>query len=206
MKPEAVVFDLGNVLVEWNPEAYYDARLGRTDRLRMFRETGLLSVNAEIDAGAPLRETIYALADRHPEWSDHIRLFHDDQFAMTQPVIWHSVRLVAALRARGVPVFALSNWGDDSFDRALGHYPFLGDFDRHYISGKLKLMKPDPRIYAHVEEDCGIAPEGLLFIDDRAENIEAARRRGWQGHVFKGPEPLALELVGLGLLGKDDAR
>jgi 2-haloacid dehalogenase len=205
MKPDAVVFDLGNVLVEWRPEAYYDARLGQAARRRMFDETGLLDANARIDAGAPMRETIYALADRHPEWAAEIRLFHDDQFAMTQPVIWHSVRLVAALRARGVPVFALSNWGNDSFDRARLHYPFLADFDRHYISGKLGFMKPDPRIYAHLEADCGIAPERLLFVDDRAENIEAARRRGWSGHLFSDPGLLARELIERGLLNEDVA-
>lgn len=205
MKPEAVVFDLGNVLVEWNPEAYYDARIGEAARRRMFTETGIHDVNLAIDEGAPFQASIYALADRFPEWAGEIRLWHDDQFGMTQPVIDHSVRLVRRLKAAGVPVFALSNWGDESFDRAVAHYGFLGEFDRTYVSGKLKLKKPDPRIYAHLEADSGVVPDRLLFIDDRQENIAAARMRGWQVHHFDGPVGLADRLVSEGLLSREEA-
>lgn len=205
MKPQAVVFDLGNVLIEWNPEAYYDARIGRDARERMFAETDIHAVNLTIDEGAPYRETVYALAERFPEWAAEIRLWHDDQFGMTQPVIAHSLRLVRALQASGVPVLALSNWGDESFDRAVAFYPFLGTFDRTYVSGKLKIKKPDPRIYAHVEADSGVSPGALFFIDDRLENIRAAAARGWAVHHFSGPEGLAADLVARGLLAAEHA-
>lgn len=205
MTTEAVVFDLGNVLIEWNPEAYYDARIGRAARERMFAETDIHAVNLMIDEGAPYRETIYALAERFPEWAGEIRLWHDDQFGMTQPVIAHSLRLVRALKARGMPVLALSNWGDESFDRAVDFYPFLGDFDRTYVSGKLGIKKPDPRIYAYVEDDSGLAPDTLLFIDDRLENIHVARERGWGVHHFSAPDRLAADLVARGLLTGEEA-
>lgn len=204
MRPDTVVFDLGNVLIEWNPEAYYDARIGQAARERMFAETDIHTANLAIDEGAPYRETIYRLAERFPEWADEVRLWHDDQFGMTQPVIDHSVRLMQALKSRGVPVFALSNWGDESFDRAAAHYRFLGEFDRTYVSGKLKIKKPDPQIYAHLERDSGVAPERLLFIDDRAENIQAAEARGWHVHHFAGPEGLAERLVAEGLLSGEE--
>ena len=203
MTIEAVVFDLGNVVVEWNPEAYYDARIGRAAREAMFAETGIHAVNLQIDEGAPFRDTIYALAERFPHWADDIRQWHDDQFAMTQPVIWPTLDLIGALKARGVPVFALSNWGDESFDRAVAHYPFLGGFDRAYVSGKLKMKKPDPAIYAHVEADCGIAPGRLLFTDDRAENIRVAAARGWQVHLFDGARGLEQRLRNEGLIAAD---
>jgi len=206
MRPEAVVFDVGMVLLEWDPEAYYDARIGRPARERMFAETGIHEVNLAIDAGAPFRETIYALAERHPRWAGEIRLWHDDQFGMLQPVIEHSVRLMRALKARGVPVLALTNFGAESFDAACGRYGFLAEFDRAYVSGRLKLTKPDPRIYAAVEADCGIAPGALLFADDRVANIEAARARGWQTHHFTGPGGLARRLVAEGLLSEGEAR
>lgn len=205
MRPEAVVFDLGNVVVEWNPERYYDARIGRAARERMFAETEFHAVNLSIDAGAPFRATVYALAERFPEWAGEIRLWYDDQFGILQPVIDHSVRLVRALRARHVPVFALSNWGDDSFDRAAAHYPFLGEFDRHFISGRLGVTKPDPRIYARLEAETGLPPTSLYFIDDRRENIEAAAARNWRTHLFTGPGALAGELVALGLLTPEEA-
>ena len=186
MSVDAVVFDLGNVLVEWNPEAYYDARIGPEARRRMFEETCIHAVNVEIDAGAPYRDSIYALAARFPHWADEVRLWYDDQFGMLSPVIHHTIRLRDALRRRGMPVFALSNWGDESFDRAIAQFPFFRAFDRHYISGKLGMIKPDPEIYAHVETDSGINPSRLFFIDDRLENIRAAGDRGWQVHHFTG--------------------
>jgi 2-haloacid dehalogenase len=205
MKPEAVVFDIGNVLVMWQPEAYYDARIGEAARRRMFAETDFHAVNLTIDEGAPFRETIYRLADRFPEWSGEIRLWHDDQFGMLQPVIERSVRMQRALRARGVPVFALSNWGDESFDRAAAHFTFMADFDRAFVSGKLGVKKPDPRIYAQVERDTGVAPGALLFVDDREENIRAAEARGWATHHFTGPQGLADRLVTEGLLTAEEA-
>jgi 2-haloacid dehalogenase len=200
MMIEAVVFDLGNVVVEWNPEAYYDIRIGRAAREAMFAETDIHAVNLQIDEGAPFRETIYALADRFPHWAEHVRQWHDDQMAMTQPVIHGTLDLIGRLKARGVPVFALSNWGDESFDRAVAHYPFLGAFDRLYVSGKLKMKKPDPAIYAYLEADCGVAPGRLLFTDDRTENIRAAAERGWQVHLFDGPDGLGRRLADDGLV------
>jgi 2-haloacid dehalogenase len=116
------------------------------------------------------------------------------------------VKLLRALRTKGVPVFALSNFGVGSFARATGFYPWLEEFDRSYISGHLRVMKPDPRIYEIVEADCGIAPEALLFADDKAENIAAAEARGWQGHLFEGPGAFARRLVAEGLLTREEAQ
>ena len=89
---------------------------------------------------------------------------------------------------------------------ARDHYPFLREFDRHYISGHMGLAKPDAEIYAAVEADCGLAPGALLFTDDRAENIAAAATRGWQTHLFKGPQGWADALVEAGFLTEEDAR
>lgn len=200
MTIDAVVFDLGNVVVEWNPERYYDARIGRERREAMFAETGIHAVNTAIDGGAPFQGSIYALADRFPRWAPEIRLWHDDQLGMTQPVIHRTLRLIEALKARRVPVFALSNWGDESFDRAVAFYPFLGAFDRLYVSGKLGMKKPAPGIYAYLEADSGVAPSRLLFTDDRAENIRTAELRGWQVHLFTGPAGLEARLVREGLI------
>ena len=205
MRPEPVVFDIGNVLLHWDPEGYYDQQIGSEARRRMFDETDILAVNLAIDAGAPYRETIYDLADRHPDWAGMIRLWHDDQFGMLQPVIEASVRLLRALRARGVPVFALTNFGRESFAAACRHYQFLTEFDRHYVSGRLGVNKPDPRIYEILERDSGIAPGRLIFTDDRPENIEVAEARGWLAPGFDGPEGWAARLVDEGLLTETEA-
>ncbi|MGL4310978.1 MAG: HAD family hydrolase [Paracoccaceae bacterium] len=200
MTVQAVIYDIGNVLIEWQPERLYDAVIGQAARERMFAALDLHGMNELIDKGAPFRETIYDWADRNPEWGDEIRMWHDRWIEMASPTIPQSLALLRALRGKGVPVFALSNFGIGSFDYALTHYPFLNEFDRKYISGHMRVTKPDPEIYRMVEADCGIAPAGLLFVDDRADNIAAAQARGWQAHLFVGPAGWAARLVAEGLL------
>ena len=200
----AVVFDIGNVLLHWQPEAFYDRMIGPDARRRLFAEVDLEGMNLSIDAGLPFRATVQETATRHPAWAEAILWWHDNWHQMATPAIPHSVRLLHALRARGVPVFALSNFGTDSFALAQTLYPFLTEFDRTYISGHLRLLKPDPAIYAVVEGDCGLPPETLLFTDDKPANIAAALARGWQGHLFEGPAGLADRLVAEGLLQGED--
>lgn len=205
MKVEAVVFDIGNVLIGWDPERYYDARIGADRRRALFAQTGVEAANAAVDAGAPFRDTIYALADRHPDWATEIRWWHDHWIDIAAPRIDHSVHLLRALRAKGVPVFALTNFGEDTFVQAQAAYDFLHEFDRAYVSARLRVIKPDAAIYAALEQDCGVAPGALLFTDDRAENIEAAAMRGWQVHHFTGPQGWADRLIGAGLLTAKEA-
>ena len=178
MPIEAVIFDIGNVLIEWQPERFYDRKVGRARREAMFAAVDLHAVNEKIDSGSPFRETIYAAADALPEYAPEIRMWHDHWLDMASPAIDHSARLLGALRKRGVQVFALSNISREAYDTGLGAYPFLGEFDRLYLSGEMGVTKPSPEIYARLEADCGLDPGGLLFADDRAENIEAAARRG----------------------------
>jgi 2-haloacid dehalogenase len=111
-----------------------------------------------------------------------------------------------ALQAKGVPVFALTNFGIQTFDHAKPHYPFLATFDRAYVSGHMGVIKPEARIYEMVEEDSGLSGAELIFADDRADNIAAAEARGWKGHLFTGPEGWAARLVAEGLLSEEEAR
>lgn len=201
----AVVFDIGNVLLEWDPARLYDPLLGPAARARLFAEVDLDGMNRAIDLGAPLRATVEATAARHPGWAAAIRLWHDRWIEMASPAIDHSVRLLRALRARGVPVFALSNFGNDSFAIARARYPFLDEFDALFLSARLGVMKPDPAIYAELERSTGIAPERLFFTDDRDANVASARARGWRAHLFDGAAGLAAALVATGLLGEGEA-
>ena len=205
MTPEAVIFDIGNVLTRWQPEAFYDRVIGEDRRRALFAAVDLHRMNDLIDEGALFRETIYDWAERHPEWGAEIRMWYDRWIELASPRIEGSIRLQRALRAKGVPVFALTNFGRYSFDEAVPKMDFLQDFDRHYVSGRMGVIKPDPRIYAMVEEDCGIAPDRLLFTDDRADNITAAARRGWRTHQFESWEGWARRLVAEGLLTNAEA-
>lgn len=202
-RPKAVIFDIGNVLIEWNPERVYDRVMpDRAAREALFAAVDLHAMNDRIDRGAPFRETVYETAERHPEHREMIRLWHDRWIEMASPAIPGSWTLLRGLRAAGVPVFALSNFGIGSFEVAETHYPILAEFDRRYISGHMGVIKPEPRIYEMLEADCGLTGAELFFTDDRPDNIEAARARGWQTHRFTSPEALAGALAALGLPAK----
>ncbi|ETW12997.1 HAD family hydrolase [Roseivivax marinus] len=205
MPIEAVVFDIGNVLIEWQPERHYDRTIGRDARERLFTEVDLHGMNDRIDLGHDFRETVYSTAESYPDHAEAIRMWHDDWVKLAGPEIPKSVRLLRALRARGVQTYALSNFGIGTFEVAEPEWPFLKEFDRRYISGHMAMSKPDPAIYAAVEEDCGVSPSRLLFTDDRPDNIAAAAARGWQVHLFDGPEHFAKRLMVEGLLSSEDA-
>lgn len=203
---KAVVFDIGNVLIEWQPERFYDRVIGVARRKAMFDEIDLHGINDLVDRGHHFQDTIYAAADANPDWADEIRMWHDNWADMATPAIDHSVRLLRALRKEGVPVFALSNFGIQTFALAEPVYPFLTEFDRRYVSGHMGEVKPGHRIYEMVEQDCGIAPSGLLFVDDRVDNIATATARGWQTHLFEGSDGWAKRLVAEKLLPEEAAQ
>ena len=205
LQPQAVIFDIGNVLTRWQPEVFYDRVIGETRRRALFAEVDLHHMNDLVDSGGLFKETIYDWADRYPHWRNEIRMWYDRWIELASPRIEGSIALQQALRAKGVPVFALTNFGKHSFEEALPQMGFLTDFDRLYVSGRMGVIKPDPRIYQMVEEDCGLSPDSLLFTDDRADNITAAARRGWRTHQFESWQGWAARLVAEGLLTNKEA-
>ncbi len=203
--PKAVIFDIGNVLIEWQPERYYDTRIGEARRRALFDEVDLHAMNERVDAGGLFRDTIYDTAAANPKWEAEVRWWYDHWIELASPRIEHSITLLRRLRAKGIPVFALTNFGDDAFAYAQTQYEFLNEFDHAYVSGRMQVTKPSPRIYEMLEEDCGLPPAALLFTDDRAENIAAAAARGWQTHHFTSPQGWADCLQNAGLLTPQEA-
>lgn len=204
-QPQAVIFDIGNVLIEWQPERFYDAEIGEARRRQMFDDVDLHAMNEMVDRGHHFTDTIYATAEAHPAWQAEIRMWHDRWIEMATPAIDRSVRLMKALQAKRVPVFSLTNFGIESYDYAATHYGFLREFDRDFISGHMRVTKPDPAIYAQVEDATGLSGSAFIFTDDRADNIAAARAFGWQTHLFEGPDGWAERLVATGLLTQAEA-
>lgn len=202
---QAVVFDIGNVLIGWQPEEFYDRNIGRERRTQMFEAVPIGDYNDRSDLGEDMSAVMAEAAEAYPEFAAEIRIWSDRWIEIAAPAIDHSVRLLRSLRRKGVPVFALTNFGVQTFAIAEKEYPFLEEFDRRYVSGEMKVIKPDAEIYRMVEADCGVAPEAMLFADDRADNIEAAAARGWQTHLFEGPEGWAARLVDEGLLSAEEA-
>ena len=206
MNVKAVVFDIGNVLIEWHPERYFDRTIGPAKRRALFAAVDLHAMNDRIDLGEGFRDVIYAEEEANPEWRTEIRDWHDNWIQLATPPIAHSVRLLRALRSTGAAVFSLTNFGVESFAYAQSHYDFLEDFDRDYVSGQMQVIKPDPKIYTMLEQDCGVAPENLFFTDDRADNVAVAASRGWQTHLFEGPQGWADRLVEANLLSVEQSR
>ncbi len=202
---KAVVFDIGRVLVEWEPDRFYDAQIGAERRKALFAEVPLFEENLNLDRGYPFKETIYGLAEKHPKWQEEIRWWHDRWLEMATPEIPHSVRLLRALRAKGMPVFALTNFGIGTYDVASAHFDFFAEFDKAFVSGHLRCIKPDAEIYQHLEDGCGFKGAELIFTDDRPENIDAAAARGWKTHLFTTPDTWAARLVDEGLLTAAEA-
>ena len=130
---KAVIFDIGNVLIEWQPERFYDAIIGVERRKKMFECVDLHGMNDVIDAGGPFKQTIYDWAERTPEFRTEIRMWHDRWIEMATPEITLSWQSLRALRRKGIPVFALSNFGVESFAYAQTHYPALAEFDQRFI-------------------------------------------------------------------------
>jgi 2-haloacid dehalogenase len=205
MTIHAVIFDIGNVLIEWQPERYYDAVIGK-DRCRaMFASVDLHGMNDEIDRGGDFKQVIYDTAERYPAFRDEIRMWHDNWLDLAKPAIPQSVRLLRALRTKGIKVLALTNFGIGTWAIATPVYDFLNEFDHAYVSGHMGVIKPDAQIYEMLERDSGLAPESLLFTDDRIDNINAAQARGWRTHHFTGPQGWADCLVSYGLLTASEA-
>ena len=205
LQPQAVIFDIGNVLTCWQPEAFYDRVIGVDRRQALFSAVDLHGMNDLVDTGALFRETIYEWADTYADWAPEIRMWYDRWIELASPRIDGSIALLRALRRKGVPVFSLTNFGSYSYTEARDKLDFLSEFDREYVSGRMGVIKPDPRIYAMVEADCGIAPDRLLFTDDKADNITAAARRGWRTHQFESWQAWARRLVAEGLLTNKEA-
>lgn len=205
MTIQAVIWDIGNVLIEWQPERFYDRVIGEERRRAFFDAIDLHGMNDRVDRGETFVDVVRETAEANPDWSAEVMMWHDRWIEMAAPAIDHSVRLLRALRRAGVPCHALSNFGIQTFEIGLREYPFLEEFDRRFISGHIGAIKPEAEIYAAVEAETGLSGGALLFTDDRADNIAAAAARGWRTHLFDGAEGWAARLVSEGLLGAEDA-
>ena len=206
MTIKAVVFDIGNVLIHWDPKPFYDNLIGPERRKQLFEQAGLDEMNELVDLGHPFRQTIYDWADKHPEWRNEIRMWHDHWIEFARPEIPLSVHLMKALQSKGIAVISLSNFGVDSYDYAATFYPFLREFDQDFVSGHMRVIKPNPEIYAMLEAKTNLSGAELIFTDDREDNILAASERGWKTHLFTGPEGWAARLVEEGLLTEEEAQ
>ncbi|MEX1204119.1 MAG: HAD family phosphatase [Dongiaceae bacterium] len=198
----AVVFDLGGVLIDWNPRHLYRKLFdGDAAAMERFLDTVCTPAwNEEQDAGRPFADAVALLVARHPEQGEMIAAYDRRWDEMLAGPIDGTVAILAELKARGTPLAALTNWSAEKFPVARRRFDFLAWFDAIVVSGEIGMRKPDPRIYRHLLESRGLDASGTLFIDDSAANVTAARALGMPALQFSAPPALRADLEALGLL------
>jgi len=200
----AIIFDFGNVLLDWNPRYLYRKLLKDEAQIERFlEEVDFYAWNQLQDAGRPFPEAVAELCSRFPHYSDLIRAYDERYAESISGPIWETVEILRTLKAEGYDLYALSNWALEKFRLMQERYEFFGWFKEIVLSGEVRLVKPDPRIFTLTLERIGRPAQECLLIDDSAENIAAARALGFQTIHFHSPEQLGLELQRLGLLGKN---
>jgi 2-haloacid dehalogenase len=197
-----VVFDLGGVLIDWDPRHLY-RKLFAGDETAM--EHFLATVcthewHRHHDAGRSFAEGARLLKAEHPDKAELIDVFGNREGEMMAGPIAGAVEILKELRDCEVPLYALSNWSAETFPLARERFDFLGWFRGILVSGDVKVIKPDPRIFELLLERFAIDPLRAIFIDDVEVNAAAARAFGIHAIHFTNPVALRAELVALGLL------
>lgn len=197
-----VLFDLGAVLIDWNPRYLYRPLFGN-DEVAM--EHFLSQVvapewNHEIDLGKPFAQAVAERTRLYPQHAELIALWERGWPEMLRGPIPDTVEILSQLRERGHRLYALTNWSAETFPLARRRFEFLGWFEDIVVSGEVKLAKPDPRIFAHTIARCQLTPGETVFIDDNPLNVAAGRNAGMQALAFAGASRLRLDLDRLGLL------
>jgi 2-haloacid dehalogenase len=200
-QPSAVVFDLGGVLVDWNPRHLYRKLFSDAARMEWFlAEVCNGDWNIQQDAGRPFAEAIKEACGRWPAEEAMIRAFHERWDEMIAGAIDGTVTILEELAAAGVPLYALTNWSAETFPRARPRFPFFDRFRAIVVSGELGVIKPDPPIFEHLLRLSGTTPGETVFIDDSAKNVAGAAALGFIALQFASPERLRGDLAALGLL------
>ncbi len=199
---DTVIWDLGGVLIDWNPEYVYCRIFDDEAQMRWFFENICThDWNVEQDAGRPLAEATEELVAKHPEWEAEIRAFYGRWEEMLGGPIPESVALLERLRHQGRHrILALTNWSAETFPVARERYEFLQWFEGIVVSGEEKTRKPFPKMYRILLERYGVEPGRALFIDDNLPNVEGARAVGMHAVQFRSSDELEELLLSWGVL------
>ncbi len=199
---KAIIFDVGNVLVHWDPRlAYAPLFKDRNEELDYFlSEICNLEWHTQHDLGIPFPDNIRLLQKQHPHYAEMIGVYESEWDNMFGDIIQGSVELLHQLGAMKYPLFALTNFAADRFADFRDSHEFMALFQDVIISGTEKITKPDPRIYQILLDRVDIPAQHMFFIDDRMENLIAAQKFGIHTHLFTDAENLKSDMIDRGIL------
>jgi len=200
--PSIVVFDIGGVLIDWNPRYLY-RKLFAEDTTAMeefLNSVCTLDWNLQQDAGRPWKEAIGDLSARYPEKAELIAAYDLNWDEMVSGPIPGTADLLWELKRRGTPVYCITNFSVDKLNRARERFEELNAFDDIVISGEVRLLKPDAAIYRRLLDQHDLRAEDTLFIDDVEHNVEGARAVGMHAVRFTDADTQRADLTGYGLL------
>lgn len=195
----AIIFDLGGVLIDWDPRHMYRQLFDdEAEMERFLSEVATLEWNAQHDAGRPWEEGVALLSAEYPEHADLIGAYWQRWEEMLGGPIEGSVAILRRLKADGQELHALTNWSTETFPIARERYEFLDWFETIIVSGEEKLVKPNPAIYQVALDRIGRTAEECIFIDDSEKNVAAAAELGIDAIRFITPDQLERELTARG--------
>jgi 2-haloacid dehalogenase len=201
-KVETIIFDLGGVLVDWNPKyVYREVFNGDEEKVDWFLDNICTSDwNVEQDAGRTFKEATEFLVKQHPQYEEWIRIFYDRWEDMLGGPIQDSVLLLNKLKkANTHQLYALTNWSAEAFPVARQRYDFLQHFEGILVSGEEKMRKPFPKIYELMLDRYKLNAEKSVFIDDNLDNVLGAKKVGLKAILYKNSQQLINELSHLGV-------
>lgn len=199
---KAIIFDFGNVLLEWNPRNIYRRYFPDNEAAmeRFLHEVGFMEWNAQQDKGRTFAEGVAVLSKQFPHYSHLIQAYHDHWRESIGDPLQGTVELLEKLKKAGYPVYGLSNWSAETFPYVRDQHGFFGLLDGIILSAEVRSVKPEPRIFEVALQRIGRPAGECLFIDDALANIEQARRMGFVTVHFQSPAQLEAELHRMGLL------
>jgi 2-haloacid dehalogenase len=197
-----IIFDLGAVLIDWNPHYMYRSVFDNEEEMKNFLATVTTSDwNEEQDAGRSLQEGTDLLVKQFPEHEANIRLFYARWYEMLGEAFWDTVEIFKELKETGkYKIYALTNWSAETFPVAFERYEFLKWFDGIVVSGAEKMRKPTPEFYQILLDRYHVRAEEALFIDDNKRNVLAAEKLGIKSIHFTSAEALKEELISMAIL------
>lgn len=202
MNVNTIIFDLGGVLIDWNPAYVFDRLITDEEKRKHFFENICTPAwNEEQDAGRSLQEATQLLVDQYPEWQEQIEAYYGRWEEMLGGPIHETVDIFRALKESGrYRFYALTNWSAELFPVALRKYEFLHWFDGRLVSGEEKTRKPFPEFYQLLLDRFQINKKEALFIDDNRRNAEAAETLGIPSIRFESAAQLRAALQEKGIL------